>query len=189
MQRRIAWILVALVFSAQVAAQNANIESLMTADELRATGVADLSPEQKAALNDWLQRYLAAETSLEGSSPGRAEESSASLESVAPAAPTGHQTSTAVASTVQAQSSAPADDFGRPAERVEIQSRIAGEFNGWTGRTRFALENGQVWEQRRGRRWKINLDSPEVRIYQNFMGAYEMEVVSEDRSIGVRRIR
>jgi hypothetical protein len=81
------------------------------------------------------------------------------------------------------------DDFRQPRERIEISSRIAGEFNGWTGRTRFTLENGQVWEQRRGRRWKITLDSPEVRITQTFLGAYEMEIVSESRKIGVRRIR
>jgi hypothetical protein len=83
----------------------------------------------------------------------------------------------------------PDDGFRQAPEKVTINSRIAGEFNGWTGRTRFQLDNGQIWEQRRGRRWKITLDNPEVRITQNFMGAYEMEVVSESRSIGVRRLR
>lgn len=69
-----------------------------------------------------------------------------------------------------------------------MTSRIVGEFNGWDGRTRFVLENGQVFEQRRPGRWKITLQNPEVHVSQNFMGAYEMEVVSEGRSIGVRRI-
>jgi hypothetical protein len=69
-----------------------------------------------------------------------------------------------------------------------ITSRIVGEFNGWSGKTRFVLENGQVFEQRRPGRWKITLNNPEVHITQNLMGAYEMEVVTEGRSIGVRRL-
>ena len=69
-----------------------------------------------------------------------------------------------------------------------VTSRIVGEFSGWSGKTRFVLENGQVFEQRRRGRWKITLDNPEVHIRQNIMGAYEMEVVSEGKSIGVRRL-
>lgn len=69
-----------------------------------------------------------------------------------------------------------------------VTSRIVGEFNGWSGKTRFVLENGQVFEQRRRGRWKITLDNPEVHIRQNIMGAYEMEIVSEGKSIGVRRL-
>ncbi len=69
-----------------------------------------------------------------------------------------------------------------------MTSRILGEFNGWSGKTRFVLENGQVFEQRRRGRWKITLDNPEVHISQNFMGAFELEIVSEGKSIGVRRV-
>jgi len=69
-----------------------------------------------------------------------------------------------------------------------ITSRIVGEFNGWSGNTRFVLENGQVFEQRRRGRWKITLNNPEVHISQNFMGAFEMEVVSQGKKIGVRRV-
>jgi hypothetical protein len=38
-----------------------------------------------------------------------------------------------------------------------VTSRIVGEFSGWSGKTRFVLENGQVFEQRRPGRWKITL--------------------------------
>jgi len=69
-----------------------------------------------------------------------------------------------------------------------MTSRIVGEFNGWSGKTRFVLENGQVFEQRRRGRWKITLNNPEVHISQNFMGAFELEVVSAGKSIGVRRV-
>ena len=69
-----------------------------------------------------------------------------------------------------------------------MTSRIVGQFDGWSGKTRFVLENGQVFEQRRPGRWKTSLQNPEVRVSQNFMGAYELEIVSEGRSIGVRRL-
>ncbi len=69
-----------------------------------------------------------------------------------------------------------------------MTSKILGQFNGWSGKTRFVLENGQVFEQRRPGRWKISLDNPEVLVTQNLMGAYVLEVVSEGKSIGVRRI-
>ncbi len=154
-----------------LAAESApDIQELMTAEELRATGVADLSNAEIRALNAWLQRF-------------RDGEISDAIEEAVAEAPV------ATGSETREIRTEPADVYPPPRERLEINSRIAGEFNGWEGKTRFTLENGQIWEQRRGRRWKVTLQSPEVRLYQNFLGAWEMEVVSEDRSIGVRRIR
>lgn len=150
----------------------ARIENLMTAEELEASGVADLNSSQLEALNAWLQKF------------SRGEITAAD---VAVPAATSVQSEPAVVETTEAPS--PGDDVRQRQKGEEIFSRIAGEFNGWTGKTRFPLENGQIWEQRKGWRWNITLDRPEVRIYKNFMGAYEMEIISEGRSIGVRRIR
>ena len=142
----------------------------MTAEELRATGVDDLSNTEKRALNQWLQRFRDGEISA------------AIEEAVAEAL-------VSTDSEPRVVRSEPEDVYPPPRVNQEIRSHIAGEFNGWEGRTRFTLENGQVWEQRRGSRWKVTLQSPEVRLYQNFLGAWEMEIVEEDRSIGVRRVR
>lgn len=147
-----------------------NIETLMTAEELRATGVDDLSRTEIRALNAWLERF-------------RDGEITAAVEQAVAEAPVSTNTD------APAVRQEPADVYPPPRERLEINTRISGEFSGWEGRTQFTMDNGQVWEQRRGRRWKITLQNPEVRLYQNFLGAWEMEVVSEDRSIGVRRIR
>ena len=122
-----------------------------------------MSPRQIDALTVWIERYasgqIAAPTT---SSPARAPSS-------APAAPE--------------------DYFRKAPEKIDFVSRINGNFDGWSGSTRFTLENGQVWEQRRGNRWKVSLVNTEVHIKKNFMGAFEMEVLSEGRSIGVRRIK
>ncbi len=124
------------------------IKTLMTAEELEASGVNDLSRSELRALNNWLIRYTANE---------------------APA--------------LQAENEEVIDVV-----KQGMTSKIVGEFTGWSGKTRFFLENGQVFEQRRPGRWKISLDNPEVLVRQNFMGAHELEIVSEGRSIGVRRI-
>ena len=124
------------------------IKTLMTDEEMEASGVNDLSSPQLDALNTWLIRYTANEA------PVLQVENEAVIEVV----------------------------------KQGITSRIVGEFNGWSGKTRFILENGQVFEQRRRGRWKITLHNPEVHIRKNLMGSFEMEVVSEEKSIGVRRL-
>lgn len=70
-----------------------------------------------------------------------------------------------------------------------IRSRITGEFSGWEGNTRFVLENGQVWEQRRPGRHRVRLTAPEVTIQRNRFNAWELELVEDGASIGVRRVR
>ena len=79
----------------------------------------------------------------------------------------------------------------REAERsYEIESRITGEFDGWTGKTVFRLENGQVWQQRLSGRYPYRGPAnPLVRIEKNFFGFYKMTLVEEDKSIGVSRLR
>lgn len=161
-----------LVFAADE--RFAGIETLMTTAEQRAAGIENLTPQQIEALNAWIARYAAGRVSPQPPVPRI---------NTAPVAPAVPAVSTATTS------QAPTDDFRKPPEKIDFVSRIDGKFEGWSGRTRFTLENGQVWEQRRGNRWKISLDSPEVHIRENFMGAFEMEVLSEGRSIGVRRIR
>lgn len=157
--------LLGLVSSSLFAADELpSIESLMTESELRATGVSELSADQIEALNAWLVRFR----------DGEISEAIAE----APASTDSHSS----------QQQVP-DVYPPPRESIVIESRIDGELEGWTGKTRFLLQNGQIWEQRRRGRWKVSLMNPEVRLTQNFLGAWEMEVVSEGRSIGVRRLR
>lgn len=145
------------------------IETLMTTAELREAGIETLSPKQLEVLNDWIERYTSGVITPPIAAPRAA---------TTPSAP--------VSTT---DTSPPTDNFGKAPDKIDFVSHIVGDFEGWSGNTRFTLENGQVWEQRRGGRWKISLDNPEVHIRENFMGAFEMEVLSEGRSIGVRRVR
>ncbi len=71
-------------------------------------------------------------------------------------------------------------------EDYEFVSRITGDFTGWSGKTVFRLENGQVWKQRLDGRYRHRgSPNPEVRIDRNWLGFYRMTVIETGRSVGV----
>lgn len=70
-----------------------------------------------------------------------------------------------------------------------IESRIDGRFEGWTGRTQFRLQNGQVWQQRISSKYAYEAENPEVRITRNWAGYYWMKVLETGKSVPVTRIQ
>lgn len=78
----------------------------------------------------------------------------------------------------------------RRAPRVpdELRSRIVGLFDGWEPRTRFRLENGQVWQVTDGTRGAYQLQSPGVRITRGVLGNHYLQVDGAAQTIGVKRI-
>ena len=77
----------------------------------------------------------------------------------------------------------------KAAQEEKIEAKIAGEFDGWTGKTVFRLDNGQVWKQRLRGRYDANAENADVVIEKNWMGFYRLTVVSSGRSVGVKRIK
>ena len=71
----------------------------------------------------------------------------------------------------------------------EVLSSIVPPFKGWSGKTVFRLENGQVWEQRRRGNYVHTSGSTEVRITKNFMGFYRMELLESGKSVQVQRLK
>lgn len=82
-----------------------------------------------------------------------------------------------------------ADETIKALQKVPVRHRIAGHFSGWDGDTVFTLDNGEVWKQRLSGRYAISLESPEVEIYKNVFGYYELKVVKTGRRIGVSRVK
>lgn len=74
-------------------------------------------------------------------------------------------------------------------QRAPLRHHIVGEFRGWSGKTVFTLDNGEVWQQRLPDRYFVSLDNPEVEIYKNLLGFYELKVVKTGRKIGVTRLK
>jgi len=74
-------------------------------------------------------------------------------------------------------------------QKKPIQRRIPGHFSGWTGKTVFTLDNGEVWRQRLPGVYKISLENPVVEISKNLIGLYELRVIKTGRRIGVTRVK
>lgn len=69
-----------------------------------------------------------------------------------------------------------------------MESRIHGEFEGWTGATTFRLVNGQVWQQIDGTHADYDAFRPKVMIHQEGP-AYRMKVDGVEKAVAVKRLR
>ena len=74
-------------------------------------------------------------------------------------------------------------------QKVAVRRRIDGHFSGWTGKTVFRLDNGEVWKQRLSGRYAVSLENPEVEIFKNLLGFYELKMVKTGRRVGVTRVK
>ncbi|GIX32202.1 MAG: hypothetical protein KatS3mg125_0158 [Lysobacterales bacterium] len=153
-------VLLAVSAASLAQSQFSSLEERMSEAEFRAAGLHKLSPEELAALNAWLKARLG----------GIPETPAASL--------------------------APEDDrIGFPArtDRRVIVSRIDGELNGWgqdpLRKTRFKLQNGQVWEQVDTSRGDLKLVDPVVTIEPAALGSWLMRIEDYNQRIRVRRIQ
>ena len=74
-------------------------------------------------------------------------------------------------------------------ETNEITSRILGEIKGWSGYTKFQLENGQIWQQSSEGLLIVRINNPTVSIKKSFFGTYNLSVEGVNSTIKVRRIQ
>jgi len=66
---------------------------------------------------------------------------------------------------------------GTQVEFATVESRIAGEFRGWEGRTLFTLENGQRWQVSGSESYVSPLrTNPAVKITPGMLGSFWMTV-------------
>jgi hypothetical protein len=110
---------------------------------------------------------------------------------VAPLPVTTSQTS----NEVPAATAALEKNFGlpEPVDELEaayqLQASVKEPFRGWSGKTVFYLDNGQIWKQRISGRHTYTGDDNRVVISQNQMGFYEMRLLAVDRAVGVKRLK
>lgn len=76
-----------------------------------------------------------------------------------------------------------------PDKADAFETRIKGEFSGWSGKTVFLLENGQRWQQAgEGSYIDKPRQSPGVRIFPAGIGGYWMEVEGVNMRVRVKPI-
>ncbi|MBV6412255.1 MAG: hypothetical protein IT479_02730 [Xanthomonadales bacterium] len=142
-----------------------SLEERMSAQDFRQAGLDKLSEAELAALNAWIER------------------------NVRLADPT------VAAAAAQDQPSATAPTAGASmvgfenARREEFGSRILGAFKGWSGKTEFHLENGQVWQQVENDRYIVDLVDPAVTIKPGAFGSWRLKIEGLNRTTLVKRIR
>lgn len=179
-----------LVFGATGAAADVSTE-------LRRCALIDVSESRLACYDALSKREAerAAATAVAATPAGRAPAPvAAPAPSAAASAPPPVPSGSAPAASESAPDSGGESGFGLEEQRAEetklIRSRIAGTFDGWSGKTEFPLENGQVWRQSAGGKLVAKaVDNPEVEIRRGFMGVYYLQVEGYNRTVKVRRIK
>lgn len=78
----------------------------------------------------------------------------------------------------------------RPDAAEAVVSRLVGDYEGWTGRTQFKLENGQIWQQAApGERIDSKRPAPVVRIYPGMLGVFWLEVEGVRERVKVKPVK
>ena len=154
----------------------------LTPAERAAAGLDALTADQQAALNQLAARYAA-----EGS---RAEVAKAREESQAEVAKVRAETKTVVEQEVKKREESKFGLFGIKGHSESIKSKLTGTFKGWTGRTLFALENGQQWVQSDPSDFYsvAAQPGPEVEIVQSGIGGWKLYLASNGRWVRVKRV-
>lgn len=144
-----------------------SLEEQMTGKEFMGAGLDKLTPEELAALNEWIRRH-----------------SLATLD--APAA--------AVAESAAVATADPVDRRGLPSDSGDdeepIVARLQGEFTGWDGQTVFKLDNGMIWVQAdRDKHYVKAVNNPQVTITPGMFNAWYLSTEESNARCKVRRIQ
>lgn len=202
------FVLIALLFIAAMGSQAQaetpfdGLEGEMSAEERAKSGLDQLSPAQLEYLNGWLkQRFGSADSSaLPSAVPSASTLTGAPQQDtgvvVSADAPTATATEADIEAEVQRRVAAEVDrvraeveaEFNPATQAEPFDAVITGDFTGWSGKTVFPLNNGQVWRQRHGSSYRHTGDDNRVAFKRNFLGLWQMTVVSTGRSVAVRRI-
>jgi hypothetical protein len=164
-----------------------SLDKAMTADERVKSGIDSLNAEQREFLNSWLKARYGEPAQVEASEPDtaivRTPATSVTTEADAQAI------ETEVERRVAAKLAATKTGKDNPKDDMPLEARLVGDFKGWTGKTVFRLDNGQVWRQRSASTYRHKGSDMRVRFEQNWMGGWQMEVLSTGKSVLVKKMR
>ena len=165
------------------------LEDLMSESEMEVTGVDKLTADERQALREWLEVFVDqdAKFAIRKYAKQRKVEAKAKIEQQNIEETRGE---VSLAETVENGEDKVIQEEPRNRFNKNV-ARMIGDFSGWSGKTLFRLDNGEVWQQRRldsVRRTKT-ISKPEVRISKNFMGFYVMEIPAAKVKVPVTRIK
>ncbi len=139
-----------------------DLQTQMSAEAFKAAGLDKLSPQELAALNDWLQGRVAEQTAValeQAKEAGRQE---------------------------VIVKNRGFFDFG---SREPIESRLVGEFTGFGKGRSYVLENGQTWEQTEAASLSVRKPAPAVKIKPGVAGVWYLQIEGYNTMAKVRRTK
>jgi len=169
------------------ASEPGSIEDMMSAEERLKSGVDTLTAEQRQFLSEWLRENYARNPAKVVSSPATVPDTS----------PQQAASSEATADTIEAEvdrrvAARLADNRAsekKPASDSSFEARLTGNFTGWSGKTVFRLDDGQVWRQRSAANYRHRSTDMRVKFKKNWMGGWEMTVVSSGKTVLVSKVK
>jgi len=171
-----------------LASESDNIESAMSAEERVKSGVNTLTAEQRQFLNNWLKENYGRRTEsvVTRTTP---DEQSASTEQPAKLEATPETIEAEVDRRVAAKLADKRESEKTKQSDSAFEARLTSDFTGWTGKTIFKLDNGQVWRQRSSANYRHRGSDRRVSFKKNWMGGWEMTVVSSGKTVLVREVQ
>jgi len=138
-----------------------SLEEQMTGKEYDAAGLNKLTPDELAALNQWIRSHSLAtlETARQVTGGGE-DDRGFELKKM------------------------------KDMPRTPINSRLVGTFRGWDGQTTFRLENGMIWQQADKERFYIKeVENPMITIEPGAFKTWRLSVEGYKSECRVKRIQ
>jgi len=150
-----------------------SLEEQMTGAEFKATGLEKVSPDELAALDNWVRAH-----------------SLATLD--APVAGAGAGAGAGAAATAAGSGDARGFESQKISamDKTTITSKLIGKFSGWDGQTTFKLENGMIWQQSDKDKFYIKeIENPVVTIEPGAFSTWKLSVEGYSSKCKVERIQ
>jgi hypothetical protein len=163
---------------ALTAAAGGDFGQTLTPEEMRAAGLAKLTPEELARLETLVQRYKAGDSAATPTAP--------QAQQGLPAAKSAKLLPAWVGALLTLERTG-----SRPDKTDVMESRLKGNFSGWSGRTSFRLDNGQLWSQVNGESYLYapTLKTPKVKIYPASFGTFWLEIEGVNERCRVKPVK
>lgn len=162
------------------------LEQAMTKEERSRSGVDSLSAEQRKFLNGWLQQRYGTDAS-----DIQAEAQSSTKRTVQLSTDSGEEK--VIEAEVERRVAQELATRKQPGKAVgtngPFEATLVGDFTGWRGKTVFRLDNGQIWRQRSSSQYRHRGSDQRVKFDKNWMGGWEMTVVSSGKSVLVSKVK
>ena len=178
----------ATVAAAQSPAPGATLmEQRMTPEEFKAAGLHKLSPEELAALQDWMQRQHGVVAAPAAAAPAAAPLPAGAVALSAADVERIREEAREEGRKEVKETNRGFFDFGSD---EPIKSTLVGEFRGFAKGNTYTLANGQVWEQVEPARLEgVRKTDPAVTIKPGLLNVWFLRIDGYNTAAKVRRVK